>query len=85
MNVRCFASTTSGMSGSACFHSSRKRPYHWRARGVADPVVHLGRAFEVGEHDRDIPHADLFVGADQLRAEQVAEGLCRQQTLARKK
>src|ERR1700733_12168528 len=49
---------------------------------VADPLVERGRTLEVGEYEGNIVDRNTLRRADHLGAEEVAKGLCHQQSLA---
>src|SRR5215471_5894523 len=49
---------------------------------VADPLVERRRALEIGEYEGNVENRNALRCADHLRAEEVAKGLCHQQSLA---
>ena len=70
-----------GFGGDDLVEDAEMRPHHVEGDEVADPLVQLGRAFEVGEQKSQAGNVEPLIDVDRVGAVDVAEGLVGQEAL----
>src|ERR1700687_4438745 len=70
-----------GLGGDDLVEDAEMRPDQIERREIADPLVQLGRAFEIGEQKGQAGDFQSLMRVDRVGTINVAEGLVGQQTL----